>query len=77
MTKDEHGIDLEEDTDLDVQGDEAEGKEEADEEREEAVEEAEAERKEEEIEEDSEEREWDAEEQENPDNHRDGEPFQS
>lgn len=76
MPTDEHCIDIEEDTDLDVQGDDVEGKQQADAEREEAIEEAESEHKETEIEERSAEREHEAAEQENPDRHRDEEPYQ-
>jgi hypothetical protein len=69
MGKDEHGIDLDEDTNLDTAGDdeeeleaakrEAQRENEGGEEREDAV------------------RERAAAEQENPDNHRDEEPFES
>jgi hypothetical protein len=78
MSDDEHSLDLGEDTNLDVQdGDADEATAEAEAEREEAAAEAEEERRRQDIEHKSVDRETDAKEQENPDAHRDEEPYQS
>lgn len=77
MSDDEHGIDIEEDTDLDTRDDEEDVDEEAKELADEGARERDNREKEREVEQESEVREEEAAEQENPDNHRDEEPFQS
>lgn len=73
MTDDDHGIDIEEDTELETADDEEQTAEEHDNEANREIEKAEKERS---IEQESEVREEEASEQENPDSHRDEDPFQ-